>query len=435
MVILEELKTINDVIKDIAHFVQEDKFVSPDFMEYLKTIGIGSTQQNINFQSACFNYIFERNLGEERKSIIELYKQSDEFKTKSKDDNKIKDIVNALDNSISSIFEIKRVLKCGFKLYNIINEKEYDVTSLVKMSSFKGLGVGQHTIARIFIFENAPYLLEISGVLPAYRTDDALRFAVAKIIQNPEIVYLDNPEKEAEIQKDVENIYEKFIELFGTDEIVTTNKYADEIIGIFNDYAETGEKSDFQELIQKPDTLRFFDVSEFNNSYDNFLENSLGGFSSHKETYDVAVIYDRELGLYAIPFYETFNKIFEEKDYKSIEGYDKCVDYFLNNDKFSANIIKRVAAKHKNFMDVINAIYNTTITLDELLNKYKSRYLKNKIYSSTTVLYKSKVFSRTLGIIEEYEEKPKIETKGVGRNDPCPCGSGKKFKKCCGANV
>ena len=23
----------------------------------------------------------------------------------------------------------------------------------------------------------------------------------------------------------------------------------------------------------------------------------------------------------------------------------------------------------------------------------------------------------------------------VGRNDPCPCGSGKKFKKCCGANL
>ncbi|EBR9523608.1 hypothetical protein DPB51_19450, partial [Salmonella enterica subsp. enterica serovar Litchfield] len=20
----------------------------------------------------------------------------------------------------------------------------------------------------------------------------------------------------------------------------------------------------------------------------------------------------------------------------------------------------------------------------------------------------------------------------LGRNDPCPCGSGKKFKKCCG---
>ena len=28
-------------------------------------------------------------------------------------------------------------------------------------------------------------------------------------------------------------------------------------------------------------------------------------------------------------------------------------------------------------------------------------------------------------------KKPKVEIK-VGRNDPCPCGSGKKYKKCCG---
>ena len=28
--------------------------------------------------------------------------------------------------------------------------------------------------------------------------------------------------------------------------------------------------------------------------------------------------------------------------------------------------------------------------------------------------------------------KPKKSEKKVGRNDPCPCGSGKKYKKCCG---
>ena len=27
-----------------------------------------------------------------------------------------------------------------------------------------------------------------------------------------------------------------------------------------------------------------------------------------------------------------------------------------------------------------------------------------------------------------------VTVKKVGRNDPCPCGSGKKYKKCCGAN-
>jgi len=30
--------------------------------------------------------------------------------------------------------------------------------------------------------------------------------------------------------------------------------------------------------------------------------------------------------------------------------------------------------------------------------------------------------------------KPKRTGPKVGRNDPCPCGSGKKFKQCCGTN-
>ncbi|MEW6664997.1 MAG: PBPRA1643 family SWIM/SEC-C metal-binding motif protein [Thermodesulfobacteriota bacterium] len=29
--------------------------------------------------------------------------------------------------------------------------------------------------------------------------------------------------------------------------------------------------------------------------------------------------------------------------------------------------------------------------------------------------------------------KPVIAEMKVGRNEPCPCGSGKKYKKCCGA--
>ena len=28
--------------------------------------------------------------------------------------------------------------------------------------------------------------------------------------------------------------------------------------------------------------------------------------------------------------------------------------------------------------------------------------------------------------------KEPVRKKKIGRNDPCPCGSGKKYKKCCG---
>lgn len=430
MNIQERMDSINGVIKNIAEFIQTHEDIKADFNEYLKTIG-ANTKSGVPLQTACFSYILERNLGEDLRSIPQLYLEN----TKGLDKD-TKNIVEAIDSSISSVFEIKKVTKTGFELYNIVNERNYMIVSLMKMTAFRGLASGDYIIARIVNINGDYYLLEISGVLPSSKKDDAYRFAVAKIIQNPELVYLDNPEKQKEVEDDVAEIYQKFTEFFGTTEIITTNKNADDVIGIFNDYAEEGTKAEFKDLIVEPKEYKFFDVSEFNNSYDNFLENSLGGFSSHKETYDVGIIYDKELGLYAIPFYGTFNKIFEVSDYTTIENYDTCIKYFLQNDKYSANIIRMVADKHKNFMEIVNSVLAKNYTLEELLNKYKRRYVNNKIISSTTVLYRSNAFSNTLGIIEENENKPQIDTtQKIGRNDPCPCGSGKKYKKCCGASV
>ena len=430
MNIEERLDSINNVIRDIAEFIQTNDAVKGDFSEYLKTIGANS-RGNVSMQNVAFSYILERNLGEELKSIPQLYLEN----TKGLDKEK-KAIVEAIDNSISSVFEVKKLTKSGFDLLNIVNERRYIITSLMKMTAFRGIGSGDYIIARIVNINGDYYLLEISGVLPGTKKDDAYRFAVAKIIQNPELVYLDNPEKQKEIEDDVAEINKKFLEFFGTNEIITINKNADALIGIFNDYAEEGEKQEYKDLIVEPEEYKYFNVSEFNNSYDNFLENSLGGFSAHKETYDVGIIYDEELGLYAVPFYGTFNKIFEVKDYTKILNYDMCIKYFLQNDKFSANLIRTVANKHKNFMEIVNAVLAKNYTLEELLKTYKRRYINNKIISSTTVLYRSNAFSSTLGIIEDNENKPEIDTsKKIGRNDPCPCGSGKKYKKCCGANV
>ena len=83
------------------------------------------------------------------------------------------------------------------------------------------------------------------------------------------------------------------------------------------------------------------------------MENSLGGFASHSEIYDVAVIFDKVKGLYAIPFYETFTQIFEGKE---VEGKNDCIKYFLTNDSIPDTILERVSAKYKNFMDVVNEV-------------------------------------------------------------------------------
>lgn len=426
MNLVDKFSEISNIMTSLIDFVQNDKEIKPDFEEYLTTIGAKNHTPG-QIQSIALPYIFERNFNS--KNILEHFLDKTKKTTKY-----AKLILKGLMSSVSSIFEIKKILKNGFVLYNLVNEKTYTVISLVKMTHYRGVGVGQYVVARIFEFEEEHYLLEISNVLAANQKEDAMRYAIAKIIQAPEVVYKDNKAKEKEIEKQVKKFHKNFLECFETTEIITTNKLADDIIGLFNDFTETQKKPAKEEIeakIQTPDEYKFFSVSEFNNSYENFLENSLGGFSSHKEIYDVGIIFDEELGLSAVPFYSTFCKIFEGKDYTKIENYDKCVEHFLINDGISANLLKRVHDKYSNFMKVINKIYDTDMTFDELLEKYKSQYLKEKIFSSTTVLYESKTFSKTLGYIEEEENKPQIDATNVGRNDSCPCGSGKKFKKCC----
>ena len=62
----------------------------------------------------------------------------------------------------------------------------------------------------------------------------------------------------------------------------------------------------------------------------------------------------------------------------------------------------------------------------DLLDKLKLDYIK--------ILMNLKVYSEPTKKINESISKKKFKDLGkkISRNDPCPCGSGKKFKKCCG---
>jgi len=40
--------------------------------------------------------------------------------------------------------------------------------------------------------------------------------------------------------------------------------------------------------------------------------------------------------------------------------------------------------------------------------------------------------SREVNAATAFKSDPRRTASKVGRNEPCPCGSGKKYKKCCG---
>ena len=416
-VVIDKLNEINGTIKEIFDFIQKDNEIQADFNEYLSTIGAVNIKPN-QMEKVFLPYIFERKIN--NKSILKRFAET------KKESSKLAD---SLMEAQTSVFGIKKILKNGFELYNLINEQTYEVLSLTKMTNFRGVYAGQFIIARIFEYDGDYYVVEISNVLAPSQKDEVMRYAVMKLVQSPRLLYKDNKAKEKEIKKTVDEMYKKFIEAFNTDIILTTNKHADEIIGAFND----GEDIDISEMGSNLEQPKFFHVRELDNNYSNFLENSLGGFASHAEEYDVAVIFDKESGLYAVPFFETFTKIFENKE--SVEGADDCIRYFMENDSIPPEIIERAAAQHPNFINVVNESLGTAYTLKDLIKEYKSDFLKNKIYSSATILYCSRAFSEVFDAISNPKEQPAQITQKVGRNEPCPCGSGKKFKNCCGKEI
>lgn len=432
MSVIEKLAIISDTITKVMNFVLSNEIIKPDFEEYLATLSAKNADR-ARIQALIIPYIFERRLTEEKKTIIQLFIDANSDLTKEE-----QEIIKCLENSMSSVFEVRRVLSNGFELYNLVNEKMYKVLSLVKMNNFRGITPGQYALCRIFPMNNEYYLLEVSNVLSSINKDEVYKYAIAKIIEKPEDAYEQNPKKLEQIEKLVSDFGKKFIECFDKDEVITTNIYADNLINLFNVYCDEDimpEKSEFEANIKQVENNRYFTVSDFRNSYSDFMEKSLEGFSSHSAVYDIGIIYDKELGLFVLPFYQTFCKIYEVEDYKTIQGYKDCIKSFFENDKVPANIVKRVANKYSNFIQRTNEILETNYTLESLLNYYKSDSVEKKIFSSASVLYAAKIFEEMMNVVSKKEasaEVKDIDFSNVGRNDKCPCGSGKKFKNCCG---
>jgi len=412
---------INLVLEELSNFIQDDIEVRSDFEEYVKTMG---GFKNNTFQELAVPYIFERNLPEKNCSIIELYLQKHETLP-----TEAINLLNALKTPISSIFEIKRKLKNGFELLNLVNEKIYETTYTFKMTNLRSLGIGQFLVARLLKFENEYYIIDISGALSSTKRQEAMRFAVAKIIQEPYLVYSDNEEKQKEIETNVKTMKQKFIEAFGTDIIFTTSNHSEEIISMFNEYTENGTLVNLEGKIEEPEEYKYFEVKDYNTNYTNFIENSVSGYYNKQKIYDIAVMFDEEEGLYVVPFYKSLVRILTEDNYENIENYDKCVKYFLEIPSISARILSKINEEYPKFTEIANKILNTTYTFEDLLKKYKDT--KHKIFSHTTILYNSNVFSSTLTNIVDTKKKEGIDYSNVKRNDPCPCGSGKKYKNCC----
>ena len=101
------------------------------------------------------------------------------------------------------------------------------------------------------------------------------------------------------------------------------------------------------------------------------------------------------------------------------------------------------------FLDGVNTSLNEELKLDKLKAGTKlditidfEKLYYNMHKAKAPWLYQLEAWDDVLGEAQRAEIFKRFKhdqvyhsQKTAGRNDPCPCGSGKKYKKCCGVNA
>lgn len=176
------------------------------------------------------------------------------------------------------------------------------------------------------------------------------------------------------------------------------------------------------------------------NEFDNFIIKSSDNFWSNNIEYGLLLIWG---SVYLFDFLKKIDLISEET-YNNFIEIAKCqkgiyISKFLS-DMWLGDFIhtwEKPDSISANEFEVESIIFRKSYNIPHMysknLNKYIAEELKNigelapYIYDvNKKIINKKKSPNENMGeFIKEFMPK-------VGRNEPCPCGSGKKYKKCCG---
>ena len=145
-------------------------------------------------------------------------------------------------------------------------------------------------------------------------------------------------------------------------------------------------------------------------------------------------------------FWEKYSST-EKKIYSDIldRPYEKVTGTFQSLvDKYEADPLLVMG-----FLDGINTSLREEQDLDSIVETSEicldidlEKLFYNMLVAGADYLYTLPQWEtilseeKRLEIVKNYKRsKTVVKDKEPGRNDPCPCGSGKKYKKCCGKNA
>lgn len=393
--LVETINSISSVMDGLIDFSVCNEYLSKDFENFLIKNEIDIERQS-EVQNCLIEYILDEKT-EENVRVLDYFIQKNPSLSSSD-----KKIIDALKNSFISIFQVKKILKNAYRAFCLSNEKEFELIPLVKMTNLRGVGLYDYIKARMIEIDGVFYLLEIFDCFGEFRENIANLETIRCLIKYPESQTMYNDEKLLELKESTKVFNEKFKSIFTKDEIITSNTLADEFIKDFNSFIENGEKPDGKKYDEEYPT-GFFRLDE---DSEDFIKNATGGFSDSSVPYDIGFFMDKDSGLYIIPFLGTFNEILKSGSLDEIEHSKECVQYILNSDKVSVNLLIKKEKEFKDFIKIVNSAFDKEFKdIREIIGYFKGDWLLNSRFSGkfspTMALYNSKTFEKMINIKDD----------------------------------
>lgn len=216
------------------------------------------------------------------------------------------------------------------------------------------------------------------------------------------------------------NIFTGMIEAYGILE-------ADDIIGLIKKYSIDIDETKILSILEQGAfyCAEYYGILNENRKIifvNNKIENYKEILGQMDKTLDYKVLNKQEV-LYM-----------SQKDYLKNSNMGKkyikefATMFVMDKDGIAENM--KMLALEAQFRDNEEIVKDIINGVDEELDAYNEARISNMLnkFIKNIPLWKYK--GATINQIDSSNNKAENEQK-VGRNDPCPCGSGKKFKKCC----
>ncbi len=326
---------------------------------------------------------------------------------------KEKAIVLRWKDPVAGIFQVKTTLPDGFVAENLINEVDYTIKPTTIPHQLERLAKpGAFFRAKIIPVNDQEYIFSGAQEFLDMSEKEILKVVGSLQMKHPEFAFRDNEErirKGFELQK---KDRELFIEYFGSDEVLTEGGKLPALAAEFMDYRLSKSEKPLPEGYKPPEI--------------NFPKGLL-------KSKDVGIVFNELSGQHYLINYGIILSVFQSPDETKIQRYKEDILTYLEDQTISPSVLKSLFFRFsQNAEFVIRKIlnrpeFNLERDFNSLMNEFKPSFKDKKVYPYILPM------SHKFVVALRSEPDPKKEYgKKVGRNDPCPCGSGKKYKKCCG---